>query len=41
MNLETDDFSVSETGGSEDFFRALQKGVEPMSFWLLVQMLYR
>ena len=41
MNLVTDDFSVSETGGSEDFFRALQKGVEPMSFWLLVQMLYR
>ena len=32
-------YSVSDTGDSEKIQR-LPTGVEPMTFWLLVQMLY-
>ena len=32
--------SVSDTGGSEEKIRILPIGVEPMTFWLLVQTLY-
>lgn len=37
--LEKDDFSVSETGGSEEKIGVLPITIEPMTFWLLVQML--
>ena len=30
-------YSVSDTGNSEKKFRVLPAGVEPMTFWLLVQ----
>ena len=33
---EKDDFSVSDTGGSEEKNRVLVIGVERMTFWLLV-----
>ena len=35
-----DDFSVIDTGGSEENLRVLPIGDEPMTLWLLVQMLY-
>ena len=37
---ERDVFSVSDADGLEDKLRVLLTGVEPMTFWLLVQMLY-
>ena len=32
--------SISDTGDSEEKIRVLPTRVEPMTFWLLVQMLY-
>ena len=38
-NVEKDVYSASDTGNSKKI-RVLPTGVEPMTFWLLVQMLY-
>ena len=35
--IEKDDFSVSDTGGSEENIQVLPVGVEPMTLLLLVQ----
>ena len=32
--------SISETGDSEEKIQVLSTGVESMTFWLLVQMVY-
>ena len=37
---EKDVFSVSDADGLEDKLRVLLTEVEPMTFWLPVQMLY-
>ena len=33
-------YSISDTGDSEKKIRVFPTGVEPMTVWLLVQMLY-
>ena len=33
-------YSVNDTGDSENKIQVLPTGVEPMTFWLLFQMLY-
>jgi len=40
LTYQKDDFTISDTGGSEEKVRVLPTAVKPLTLWLYVQMPY-